>query len=141
VAVERRYTLEEASALVGRLTEVLESMRAARAVLTDRTLVDVLARRAPSNGGGDDGRTFAEAALTFSRGLAQITAWGVVVRDLDTGLCDFRARREERDVYLCWRLGEDRIAWWHEIEAGFQGRRPLDDGFGPDPRLGAGEAG
>jgi hypothetical protein len=132
VAVERTYTLVEASALVGPLAEVLGAMRAARAVLTDRSLVEVLARRAPSNGGGDDGRTFAEAALTFSRGLAQITSWGVVVRDLDSGLCDFRARHEERDVYLCWQLGEDRIGYWHEIGAGFQGRRPLDEAFGAD---------
>lgn len=129
MAEERTYTLREASALIGPLTEVLRSMRAARAVLTDRTLVELLARRAPANGGGEDGRAFASAALSFSRGLAQITAWGVVVRDLDAGICDFRARREERDVYLCWRLGEDRIAFWHELEAGFQGRRPLDDGF------------
>lgn len=129
MAEERTYTLREASALIGPLTDVLRSMRAARAVLTDRTLVDLLARRAPSNGGGEDGRVFAQAALTFSRGLAQITAWGVVVRDLDAGICDFRARRDEREVYLCWRLGEDRIAFWHELEAGFQGRRPLDDGF------------
>ncbi len=132
MAEERTYTLREASALVGPLTEVLRTMRAARAVLTDRALVEVLARRAPSNGGGADGRAFAEAALSFSRGLAQITAWGVVVRDLDSGLCDFRARHEERDVYLCWRLGEERIEWWHELGTGFQGRRLLDDAFGAE---------
>jgi len=129
VAEERTYTLREASALVGPLTEVLRAMRAARAVLTDRSLVEVLARRAPANGGGEDGRAFAEAALSFSRGLAQISVWGVVVRDLDSGLCDFRARRGERDVYLCWRLGEERIGYWHELGGGFQGRRPLDDAF------------
>ena len=129
MAEERTYTLREASALVGPLTEVLRAMRAARAVLTDRSLVEVLARRAPANGGGEDGRAFAEAALSFSRGLAQISVWGVVVRDLDSGLCDFRARRGERDVYLCWRLGEERIGYWHELGGGFQGRRPLDDAF------------
>jgi hypothetical protein len=129
VAEERLYTLREASALTGPLAEVLQAMRSARAVLTDRALVDLLARRAPANGGGPDGRTFAEAALAFSRGLAQIAAWGVVVRDLDSGLCDFRARREDRDVYLCWRLGEERIGYWHELDAGFRGRLPLDDAF------------
>lgn len=132
MAEERIYTLREASALVGPLTELLHAMRAARSVLTDRSLVEVLARRAPTNGGGEDGRAFAEAALSFSRGLAQITAWGVVVRDLDSGLCDFRARHEDRDVYLCWRLGEERIGYWHELGAGFQGRRPLDDAFGAE---------
>ena len=51
----------------------------------------------------------------------------MVVRDLDEGICDFRARRGGRDVYLCWRVGEERIGWWHELDAGFRGRRPLDE--------------
>jgi hypothetical protein len=86
-----------------------------------------LAGRAGGNGGGADGTVFAEAALRFSRGLAQIDAWGVIVRDLDTGICDFPALRGEREVYLCWRVGEERIEWWHETDAGFAGRQPLDD--------------
>jgi hypothetical protein len=86
-----------------------------------------LAAAAGGNGGGADGSVFARAALTFSRGLAQIDRWGVIVRDLDTGICDFPALREGREVYLCWRVGEERIAWWHEPEAGFAGRQPLDD--------------
>lgn len=60
--------------------------------------------------------------------LRQIDAMGVLVKDLDSGLIDFPALRDGREVYLCWRLGEgSRIAWWHEIEAGFAGRQPLDD--------------
>lgn len=60
--------------------------------------------------------------------LRQIDAMGVLVKDLDSGLIDFPALRDGREVYLCWRLGEGgRIAWWHEIEAGFAGRQPLDD--------------
>lgn len=60
--------------------------------------------------------------------LRQIDALGVLVKDLDSGLIDFPALRDGREVYLCWRLGEgDHLAWWHEIEAGFAGRQPLDD--------------
>lgn len=60
--------------------------------------------------------------------LRQIDAMGVLVKDLDSGLIDFPTLRDGREVYLCWRLGEGgRIAWWHEIEAGFAGRQPLDD--------------
>ena len=51
----------------------------------------------------------------------------MVVRDLGTGICDFPARRGDRDVFLCWRVGEERIEWWHELDTGFQGRLPLDD--------------
>ena len=124
---ERRYTLAEASALIGPLGELIEELRAARAVIADGELAARLARHAPGNGGGADGRRFGEAALRFSRGLAQLERWNVIVRDLDTGICDFPARRGDRDVFLCWRVGEERIGWWHELEAGFQGRRPLDD--------------
>jgi len=50
---------------------------------------------------------------------------GVEVKDPSTGLIDFRSLRGDEEVYLCWRLGEGRIAWWHDLDSGFQGRRPL----------------
>jgi hypothetical protein len=49
----------------------------------------------------------------------------IVLRDAESGLIDFPARVEHRDVFLCWRLGEDRVAYWHGPESGFAGRRPL----------------
>ena len=52
----------------------------------------------------------------------------VVLRDLDRGLLDFPSLRDGREVYLCWQEGEDGIGFWHEPDAGFGGRRPLDDG-------------
>ena len=52
---------------------------------------------------------------------------GIIVKDLAEGLVDFPALLHGREVYLCWKLGEDGIHWWHEIEAGFAGRQPLDD--------------
>jgi hypothetical protein len=124
---EARYTLAEASALIGPLEKLVLELREAREVITDRELSAGLVGSARGNGGGPDGKRFAQAALVFSRGLAQIERWGVVVRDLGTGICDFPARRGDRDVYLCWRVGEERIEWWHELDTGFQGRLPLDD--------------
>jgi hypothetical protein len=132
VADQRLYTLAEATALLGPLARLIEELRAARAVVGDRELLAALAKRAPTNGGGADGRRFAEAALTMTRGLAQIEAWGVVVRDLDEGLCDFPSEREGRVVYLCWRVGEERIAFWHDVHAGFAGRQPLEAGPAAD---------
>jgi hypothetical protein len=49
-----------------------------------------------------------------------------VVKDLDTGLLDFPAILNDEEVYLCWRLGEDRIRFYHGIHEGFAGRKPLD---------------
>lgn len=59
--------------------------------------------------------------------LEELGALGVEVKDPDQGLIDFRALRDGREVYLCWKLGEGpRIRWWHELDTGFGGRRPLD---------------
>ena len=68
----------------------------------------------------------------MSEELSGIEALGVEVKDLDTGLCDFTAHRDGRDVLLCWRLGEKRVGWWHELHTGVAGRQPLD---GPALRL------
>jgi hypothetical protein len=59
--------------------------------------------------------------------VEEIQARGILVKDLDTGLIDFPTLRDGREVYLCWKLGEDRVRWWHPIETGFAGRQPLDD--------------
>ena len=50
---------------------------------------------------------------------------GIELKDLEHGLVDFPSWREGRVVYLCWRLDEERIGYWHELDAGFQGRQPL----------------
>jgi hypothetical protein len=62
---------------------------------------------------------------------------GVVVKDLDVGLVDFPSMLEGEEIYLCWKLGEEHIAFWHGIDEGFTGRKPLDDpGTGPTPPQG-----
>jgi hypothetical protein len=57
-----------------------------------------------------------------------IQATGCVIKDLDVGLLDFPAVIDHQDVYLCWRLGEERIRFWHRRDEGFSGRKPLDPG-------------
>ena len=58
--------------------------------------------------------------------LERIQSTGCVVKDLDVGLLDFPARINDEDVYLCWRLGEDRIRFYHRQDEGFAGRKPID---------------
>ncbi len=57
--------------------------------------------------------------------INQIQAHGCELKDPTLGLLDFRAMRDDRIVYLCWKLGEDTIAYWHELETGYAGRQPL----------------
>ena len=65
-------------------------------------------------------------AETFSSALTQIMETGCVIKDLDIGLLDFPAIIDNQDVYLCWKLGEDRIRYYHRQDEGFAGRKPLD---------------
>lgn len=58
--------------------------------------------------------------------LERIIETGCVVKDLDVGLLDFPARIDDEDVYLCWKLGEDRIRFYHRQDEGFSGRKPID---------------
>jgi hypothetical protein len=58
--------------------------------------------------------------------LTHILESGCIIKDLDTGLLDFPSRINDEDVYLCWRLGEDRIRFYHRQDEGFAGRKPLD---------------
>jgi hypothetical protein len=59
--------------------------------------------------------------------ISQVRDLGVLVKDLDKGLCDFPYLREGRVVYLCWHLGEESIAYWHDRDSGFAGREPLGE--------------
>jgi len=59
--------------------------------------------------------------------INQIREIGVHLKDVDKGLCDFPYMRQGRVVYLCWQLGEESIGYWHDIEAGFASREPLDE--------------
>ena len=104
---------------------MLLRLREARDRLTDAELHELLAAAAPGNGGGDAGRQVGEAFLQVRELLAELLQRGIVVRDVDRGLVDFPAIREDREVYLCWELGEEEIGYWHELDAGYRGREPL----------------
>ena len=57
--------------------------------------------------------------------VAELAALGVEVKDFERGLVDFPGERDGRPVYLCWQLGEPEVRFWHELDAGYQGRQPL----------------
>ena len=124
----RHYTLEEASELLPRVAALIDRMRAARNRLGDREAREALSEAGPTNGGGTPGRTVSEGFLELRDSMLELRELEVVLRDLDRGLLDFPSLRDGEEVYLCWQEGEDAIGYWHEPEAGFAGRRPLEDG-------------
>jgi hypothetical protein len=122
---DRHFTREQADAAVAQLEQLLPRLKQAKDSLTDEEARAALSDAAPGNGGGDPGRQVGESFLEVRRLLGELGEMGVVLRDIDRGLIDFPALIDAREVYLCWQLGEDRVSFWHDLEAGFQGRQPL----------------
>lgn len=75
-------------------------------------------------------------AMRINGYIEELKQIGCVLKGFDDGLVDFHSRLDDRDIFLCWKLGEDRVAHWHEIDDGFAGRQPLTPepvGGAPDP--------
>jgi len=134
----KTFTLDEAQSLLpvleSLLKRALESKAAAAKVEAD---LSALAQRIYVSGGmslnvGSISRQRAEVeshAQRMRETLAEIDAIGVQVKDLETGLLDFPCRLDDEVVLLCWRMGESAIEHWHTVDAGFQGRQPVDERF------------
>ena len=123
MADERIFTIEEADAELPALRERLSRIREARATVLRSA--EVVRRAAGTDGGGAEGAAYLEANRVLRQDVEALATAGIILRDPDSGLVDFPSRREGRTVYLCWQLGEDRVAHWHDANTGFAGRRPL----------------
>lgn len=123
---ERHFTREQADELLPTLAPLLTELHRAKDSLTDTEAHQVLSEASAGNGGGAEGRQVGEAFLHVRGLLAAVQEAGVVVRDIDTGLVDFPALLDGHEIYLCWRLGEEAVGFWHELDSGFAGRHPLD---------------
>ena len=119
----RTFTVEEARAILSEVRPFAEQLHEAHAIM-DRTHDDVM-DSVPTNGGGPAHREFLDASRAASTALDALEAKGVVVRDPANGLLDFPHERDGQVVYLCWRIGEPDIEWWHPSETGFAGRKPI----------------
>ena len=125
---ERIFTLEEANSLIPRLRAILEEV-AAEWSLVKKLHPEIQKARdaASSNGFSPYGVTYVETVSHLMFLVQQVKEMGVLLKDVDKGLCDFPYVRQGRVVYLCWHLGEEAIEYWHDIETGFAGRERLDE--------------
>lgn len=119
----RLFTTEEANALLPTIAPLVEALRDAQRQMEDSH--DQVTSAAAGNGGGEPGTAFLDANERATAVLAQIESLGIVVRDPSSGLIDFPAERDGEEIFLCWRLGEDSVAWWHPTDTGIAGRQPL----------------
>jgi hypothetical protein len=117
------YTAEQANALLPELRERLERVRVARQRLirASRRITEKVA----TDGGGVAGTDWFEAQHQLRDEIVWLAERDIALRDPETGLIDFPGERDGEQVWLCWRLGEERVAWWHPLDTGFIGRKPL----------------
>ena len=125
---ERIFTLEEAKYLLPRLRSILEDAgQEWRRMKLLNPEIQKLRDRASLDAFSPFGVPYVHSLSHLVYLLQQIKDMGVLLKDVDQGLCDFPYMRHGKVVYLCWRLDEESIGYWHEIETGFAGREPLDE--------------
>jgi len=123
----RTFTLAEAKRLLPQLEEQLVAVKQDKAILVQsHGEIKKASARAPYSGGSVAGPRYIRALERISDNVEAIQETGVLVKDLDIGLCDFPYMRDGRVVYLCWKLGEPEIRYWHEVEDGYAGRQPIE---------------
>jgi hypothetical protein len=123
---KRYFTVEEANTALTTLRPLVARMLAARQRIVDaRPELWPVLEKAAGNGGSDKASAVLADFEQVQRSVKAIEQMGIELKDVNTGLVDFLAKRDGRDVYLCWRYDEPKVAHWHDLEAGFAGRQPL----------------
>jgi hypothetical protein len=122
----RHFTVEQANdALVALRPVVAEILEIRQTILERQPEIWPSLQKAAGNGGS---KVASQVALEFARLdelVRQVQASGALLKDINMGLLDFPSLREGREVYLCWRYGEDSVQYWHDLDTGYAGRQKL----------------
>jgi|SRR5215217_3417519 len=125
---DRVFSLFEANQLIPQLESHLSQVQQGKSIiLQTRDEVRKASAQASVGGGTPVGAHYVKSLQEISGNLHAIHELGIVVKDIDSGLCDFPHVRNGRVVYLCWKLGEKEIGWWHETTTGYKDRCALED--------------
>jgi len=122
------FTIEEANKLLPKVRLILLEIRNCHATTASlRETARAAANSARLGGGGmEGGTTYVNSLYKLNELTRELDNLGIQIKDYSRGLIDFPAMRGGRVILLCWQLGEgSEIEWWHDIEAGFTGRRRL----------------
>jgi hypothetical protein len=132
VSVPRIFTLDEAERTLPLLRRILADLTAEHETWrAGMARYEVLAAVSRADEGETEPLKGARLAATASADrinsyLKEIESVGCIFKGFESGLVDFYSLREDRLVFLCWRLSEEHITHWHEVDAGFTGRQPID---------------
>jgi hypothetical protein len=123
MTTDRVFTVADANAELAELRERLPRLRDARIrlIASSERITEAVA----SDGGGVSGSDWFRHQQTLKTEVEYLADRGILLRDPEAGLIDFPAERDGEQVFLCWRLGEDEVAYYHGVHSGFSGRKPL----------------
>ncbi len=120
------FTPEEANALLIEIRPVVEEiMRIHEVVVRRQPEAWPAIARSAGNGGSRAASQIVPEFEQLRTLVHQVQDQGVIVKDMGIGLLDFPSLRDGREVYLCWKYGEEQIDFWHDVDAGFMGRQPI----------------
>jgi hypothetical protein len=123
----RYFTLSEANETLNTIRPLVDNIQAIRQkVLSSQPDIWSALEKSVGNGGNRTLSLLIEDFEHLDALVHSILELGVLIKDINTGLLDFPAVREGREVYLCWQYGEGEIAFWHEVDTGFAGRQPIE---------------
>ncbi|MCC7359999.1 MAG: DUF2203 domain-containing protein [Anaerolineales bacterium] len=123
----RYFTVEQANALLPTIRPLVAALLEARQRIVDaQPELWPMLEKAVGNGGSAKATAVLSDFEIVDHNVKAIMALGLELKDVNSGLVDFLAQRDGREVYLCWRYDEPTVAHWHDLEAGFAGRQPLE---------------
>ena len=123
---DRLFSLPEANRLIPSLEEHLSAVKKGKTVLVHtKDEIKKASQNAQFRGGSFVAPHYIAALEQINDNLQKIHEMGVLIKDVEMGLCDFPHLHEGRVVYLCWKLGESEVGWWHEVDTGYASRQPL----------------
>ncbi len=134
----KRFTLAEAQTLIPSVEPLLRKAIELKSTYdSGESAIEKIGERITMAGGLtvnrdqvlEARRSRDRAAAALRTVIEEVQEFGCVVKDLDTGLIDFPTFYQGQEVYLCWKLGESAIAFWHGVDEGFAGRKPIDQDF------------
>ena len=126
MSTKKLFTLDEANAFVPQLLDIVPRIQKL-SVSLNNDFPDIKNARdkAKWNGGSEQGVDYLNAVVKYNDLMEKVEAVGCEVKGIREGLIDFPSLREGKEVYLCWRMPEKEILFWHDLNTGFSGRKPI----------------
>ena len=121
------FTLQQANDTLKTIRPLMDELQAIRRhILEKQPQAWTAIEKSIGNGGNPTLSRLVQEFEKLDALVHQILDTGVQIKDVNSGLLDFSARKDGREVYLCWQYGEGDIAYWHEVDAGYAGRQPIE---------------